>query len=140
MIYDILAIKKQFNDYIEEFVEEFNISLIYIFGSIAKNKQREDSDLDIAIYCDERVDGYTKLRILGRLVDVFKREDIDLVILNDANEILKFQVIKYGINIYKGRELNRVLFEAETMSRYMDMEYFRNTQYKYSRNKILYGS
>ena len=137
MINDIETIKEQLNNHLTEFVEEFGISLIYIFGSIARNKQREDSDIDIAIYLNRMVDAYTKLSIFGRLVDIFKREDIDLVILNDANEILRFQVIKYGINIYKDKELNRVLFEAESMSRYMDMEHFRNTQYKYSRNKIL---
>ena len=137
MINNIEDIKDQFKESLDIFVDEFNISLIYIFGSLAKGNHRKSSDMDIAILINGEIDGWTKLNIFGALVDIFKREDIDLVILNNVNEVLRFQVIKYGKIIYMKNLYTKVMFESRTMSEYMDKEHFRNTQYKYSHEKFL---
>lgn len=137
MVNNMQDIKDIFQQHIDDFVKEFNISLIYIFGSFARGTNRKDSDIDIAILLKGEIDVYTKLNIIGRLVDIFKREDIDLVILNNVNEILKFQVIKYGKAIYMESQYTKVMFESRTMSEYMDKEHFRRTQEKYSHMKFL---
>lgn len=137
MIKDIQAIKTIFQNNMERFVEEYNISLIYIFGSFAKETNRDNSDIDIAVLLNGDIDVYSKLNIFGALVDIFKIENIDLVILNNANEVLKFQVIKYGKIIYMESLYTKVMFESRTMSEYMDKEHFRNTQNEYSHKKFL---
>lgn len=137
MIKDIQAIKTIFKNNMERFVEEYNISLIYIFGSFAKETNRDNSDIDIAVLLNGDIDVYSKLNIFGALVDIFKIENIDLVILNNANEVLKFQVIKYGKIIYMESLYTKVMFESRTMSEYMDKEHFRNTQNEYSHKKFL---
>lgn len=126
-----------FQDHIDDFVKEFDISLIYIFGSFARETNIGNSDIDIAVLLNGEIDGYTKLNIFGRLVDIFRREDIDLVILNRVNEVLKFQVIKYGKPIYMKSLYTKAIFESRTMSEYMDKEYFRRTQDEYSHKKFL---
>lgn len=40
--------------------KEFNPKFIYIFGSFAKGEGRNDSDIDLAIYTDEIIDGIEK--------------------------------------------------------------------------------
>lgn len=137
MINHIEDVVNKFEEHICKFVEEFDISLIYIFGSYAKGNNRKDSDIDIALLLNGEIDPYTKLNILGALVDIFKTENIDLVILNDVNEVLRFQVIKYGKLIYMESQLSKVLFETRTMSEYMDMEHFRNMQSEYSHKRFL---
>lgn len=137
MINNINDIKDLFKPYMDNFIKEYNISLIYIFGSFAKGTNRIDSDIDIGVLLDGEIGVYTKLNILGSLVDIFKRENIDLVILNNVNEVLKFQVIKYGKVIYMESLYTKVMFESRTMSEYMDKEHFRNTQDKYSHEKFL---
>lgn len=137
MINNIQDIKDIFQHHIDDFVKEFDISLIYIFGSFARETNRKNSDIDIAVLLNGKIDGYTKLNIIGRLVDIFKREDIDLVILNNVNEVLKFQVIKHGKPIYMESQYTKVMFESRTMSEYMDKEHFRRTQEKYSHMKFL---
>ncbi|CCJ33511.1 type VII toxin-antitoxin system MntA family adenylyltransferase antitoxin [Caloramator australicus] len=112
---------------IDKLLSQFDIKLIYIFGSYAKGNNKKDSDLDIAVLMGA-YSPFDKLNLIGEFMDIFKRDDIDLVILNDANEVLKFQVIKYGKNVYKISEDERVLFEARAMDEYMDMEFFRRRQ------------
>ena len=137
MINNIQDIKDMFQNYMDDFITEFDINLIYIFGSFARGTNRPSSDIDIGVLLNGKIDGYTKLNIIGRLVDIFKREDIDLVILNNVNEVLKFQVIKYGKPIYMESLYTKVMFESRTMSEYMDKEHFRRTQEKYSHMKFL---
>lgn len=137
MIKNLDDIQNTLKEHINSLVKEFNISLIYIFGSFAKGTNRDNSDIDIAFLIDGDTDAYTKLDILGRIVDILGREDIDIVILNNVNEVLKFQVIKYGKIIYMDSLYNKVVFESRTMSRYMDMEHFRKTQQEYSHKRFL---
>lgn len=78
-----------------------------------------------------------KLDILDELTGILRRDDIDLVILNNTDMVLQFQVIKHGKPIYEKSLLTRVLYESKVMSRYMDMEYFRNIQYEIGHQKFL---
>lgn len=137
MINNLDDIQNILKEDMDNLVEEFNISLIYVFGSFAKGDNTKSSDIDVAFLLNKDIDGYTKLNLLGKLVDIFKREDIDLVILNQVNEILQFQVIKYGKIIYMDSLYNKVVYESRTMSKYMDMEHFRKTQQKYSHERFL---
>lgn len=137
MINNIDDIKEILEKNIDYLVEEFTIDLIYIFGSYAKGTNTSNSDIDIAVLIHDEADVYLKLEILGKLVDTFKREDIDLTILNNSNEILRFQVIKHGKIVYMDSLYSKVMFESRAMSRYMDMEHFRRTQNKYSHMRFL---
>jgi hypothetical protein len=107
------------------------------YDNIYINKNRENSDLDIAIYLEGERESFVKLEILDELVSILQREDIDIVILNNADIELQFQVIKYGKAIYMKDLLIKVLYESKVMSYYMDMEHFRNVQYKIGHQKFL---
>jgi uncharacterized protein len=114
--------------HIEELVKEFDIKLIYIFGSYAKGTNNVRSDLDIAIMLENNYDPMIKLNLIGELTSIFKRDDIDLVILNTEKPVLRHQVIKYGKLVYMKDEDIKVEFEVKVLREYMDMEYFRKTQ------------
>lgn len=137
MFKNILEVKECLDKNLDTLLKNFNIELIYIFGSFAKETNRENSDLDIAILIEGKYNPFIKLQILDELVGIFNIEDIDLVILNDVNEVLKFQVIKYGKVIYMKDLATKVFFEARIMSEYMDMEHFRKIQNEYSHKKFL---
>ena len=134
---NIQEVKKILYKHMDQLVDRYDIQLIYIFGSYAKGINRENSDLDIAMYLDGKPEPLVKLDILDDLVRIFRREDIDLVILNQVNMVLQFQVIKYGEVIYMKDLLTKVLYESKVMSRYMDMEYFRNVQNEIGHRKFL---
>lgn len=76
------------------------------------------------------------MSVVGDLNIIFKRDDIDLVILNNAPPVLKFQVIKYGVKLYMEDEVDKVNFEAKVVSEYMDMEPFRRRQNEISKMRM----
>lgn len=115
------------NENINFLKEQFDIKLIYIFGSYAKGKNNKNSDLDIAVLLGT-YQTYDKINLISEFVGIFKRDDIDVVVLNEANSLLKFQVIKYGKVAYMVSEYEKVIFEARTLDEYMDMEFFRKRQ------------
>lgn len=124
-------IKNIIKNKLPEFKSEYGIKLLYIFGSYAKGINNEKSDVDIAVLLENDYNPLDKLNFLGDLCDTLKRDDIDLVILNSANSVLKHQVIKYGRLIYMEDEITKVFFESGVQKEYMDMEYFRKTQMYY---------
>lgn len=124
-------VKKKLETKLNTIVSVYNIKLLYIFGSYAKEQNNEKSDLDIAILLGDGYNPMSKLNIIGELIDIFNRDDIDLVILNDANPVLKHQIIKYGKVLYMDSEETKVNFEVKVLKEYMDMEHFRKTQMKY---------
>jgi hypothetical protein len=124
---DLNEVKECINSKISILLEQFDIKLIYIFGSYAKGTNNKNSDLDIGILMGEYTP-FDKINLISELVGILGRDDIDVVILNNSNSILKFQVIKYGKIVYMVSEYEKVIFESKTMDEYMDMEYYRNRQ------------
>lgn len=109
----------------------YKIKLAYIFGSYAKGTNNDNSDIDIAILLEDGYSPLDKVGLLGELSDALRADNIDLVILNSANSVLKHQVIKYGKIVYNESEELRILFEVRVLKEYMDMDYFRKTQMHY---------
>lgn len=102
------------------------IQAVYLFGSHATNTVNPMSDIDIAILLDEEmvedmVDIYWEL--LRRISDALHTDRLDIVILNDSEPGLKFNVIQDGILIYETDSIARVRFERRTMNEYLDMRY-----------------
>lgn len=92
-------------------------SLIYIFGSISKDKMRKDSDIDIAILTDRQIDEYKLFILSQKLADVLKRE-VDLVDLRKASSVFKVQIIKTGKLIYNSDNLRKMYFQMRAMRDY----------------------
>jgi predicted nucleotidyltransferase len=109
-------------------MEYENIIFAYIFGSYAQGKIRSDSDIDIAIYLENSIDMETYFEIKISLMEACKRE-IDLVILNDATPLLKYEIYRNNILLFtrdKTEETNykvKVLFEYNDINRYLDLSY-----------------
>lgn len=109
-------------------IEYDNIIFAYIFGSYARNSIKKDSDIDLAIYLDDSIDSDTYLTIKMDLSQSLKRE-VDLVILNDAPPLLKYEIYKNNILLFtRNRTIENkykvnTLFEYNDMKRYLDLSY-----------------
>jgi len=98
-------------------VKTFNPYLIYIFGSTVKNRDRGESDIDVAILTDGRVDEYELFILSQKLADILKKE-VDLIDLNKASTVFKIQIIKTGKLIYNSNNLKKMYFQMRTMKDY----------------------
>lgn len=109
-------------------IENEGILFAYIFGSYAQNRIREDSDIDIAIYLKNKIEIDEYLSMKMDLSEVTKRE-IDLVVLNDATPLLKYEIYKNNILLFtrdktiESKYKVKTLFEYNDMKRYLDLSY-----------------
>jgi uncharacterized protein len=104
------------------------VNFAYVFGSVAHGVTGPLSDIDIAVYLDERVDEFDfKAALTERLVRGFGVEKIDLVVLNSAPAGMGFSVISTGI-VVKESKAHRVEFETSVLKEYLDFAPFREVQ------------
>ena len=109
-------------------IEYDNIIFAYIFGSLVTGTYRNDSDIDLAIFINENISFDEYMEIKMKLTEVCKKE-IDLIILNSATTLLKFEIYKNHILLFtrdKNKESGfkvRTLFEYNDMKRYLDLSY-----------------
>ncbi len=123
LIDNIESIKKNI---IEYFKREKEILFAYIFGSLVKKTANKLSDIDIAIYIDERSADNRNFRygyqaeVLTDLIKILGTKKVDLVILNSAPPLLRHRVIYHGEIIYSADERERIRFQLDTINKYMD--------------------
>jgi len=103
------------------FEDEKNILVAYLFGSYARGYETVQSDVDIAVLLSEVPEKLLEyyLHLERKLAETLEK-DVDLVFLNDAPPLLKYQVIKYGRLLFCRDERMRVTFEAKSLCEYLD--------------------
>lgn len=99
----------------------------YLFGSYAKNRQTSLSDVDIAVYLDERLDFFDqRLKLMEEISRDIGGRSIDLVVLNTSSLILQYEVISHCV-ILKDNAPERVDFETHVLRNYLDTEPLRQS-------------
>ncbi|MBW2222341.1 MAG: nucleotidyltransferase domain-containing protein [Deltaproteobacteria bacterium] len=114
------------------FQKHTEIEVAYIFGSVTQGRTSSLSDIDIAVITDSQQIkeetyryGY-KAEILTDLIKLLKTNDVDLVILNEVNTLLKHRVLYFGKLIYSKNERKRIAFQTETINKYNDYKQLIN--------------
>lgn len=116
-----------------------NVEFAYLFGSAATGKAGPLSDIDIAVYLADAgfSHGY-RLDILGRLARALGTENLDVLMLNEAPTVMRFEVIRNGV-ILKENAATRVPFEALVLQEYLDTLHLREVQRGYMRRQFAKG-
>lgn len=124
---------------IKEVFTRHKILFAYLFGSQVSGNIGKLSDIDIAVYFDEQVSPEErfnkKLRIMAELSEIFKKEEVDVVVLNDTYPLFEHRVVKYGKVIFSVDENKRIDYEVKAVMRYLDFKPFIE---KYTK-ETLYG-
>ena len=107
----------------------------YIYGSVVTGRARPDSDVDIAVLVSEKVmrrDPFRyRIELMTDLMDVLKRDDVDLILLNQAPPLLAHRVLKNGKLIIERSPSARAAFQVSTVNRYLDTQPMRNLYLTY---------
>lgn len=94
-----------------------DLLLVYLFGSVAKGRERSDSDVDVAFLAKGSPDDLTRFQLRTELACLLNRE-VDLIDLRKASEVLKVQVIGSGKIILVSDPIARAYFEMYALSDY----------------------
>jgi predicted nucleotidyltransferase len=102
------------------------VQFAYLFGSRARGTEREGSDADVAVWLDGERGSFGAaalelIDVLGAAVGV----DVDVVVLNQAPLLLRWQVLRHGRLLLERNRTRRVGFEALTMQQALDFESIR---------------
>ena len=112
-----------------------DIRLVYLFGSLAESNNA--NDIDLAILFNDKP-SYDRIAFIKEdLYKLLNTQRIDLVDLNRAGPVLRFDVISKGKSLYL--ENNEILnsFELRTIKEHMDTIYMRKVQQWYLKEKTL---
>jgi len=102
------------------------VVLAYLFGSLARGNTGPLSDVDVAVkFSDQVRDRFgERLSIHDALCRHLGTDRIDLVDLDEASPVLRFNVVRDGI-VLKDTDQLRVPFEVKAMAEYFDTEHLR---------------
>ncbi|MEA1925134.1 MAG: nucleotidyltransferase domain-containing protein [Candidatus Altiarchaeota archaeon] len=113
----------------------------YIFGSIAEGRETKLSDIDFAFYLDESLTKEKKteikLKLINNLTQIMGTDNIDVIIMNNAPTTLRYNALKSGRLITSTHETKRVMFEAKTLSQYLDRKYYNEKHTRKAINRII---
>jgi len=105
------------------------VRLAYLFGSQAAGHTHPESDVDVAVLLNEslRADERfaERLTLIGQLSGIFRTDNVDVVILNDAPPLLAYEVLRGGMLLYCTDERACVEFQVRTCRTYEDTQPLR---------------
>lgn len=97
------------------------LSLAVLFGSGARGELREDSDVDVAILpLDELLPLSVELALQATLARAARR-DVDVVRLDRASTLVKWQVARHGVPLLQSGPFAFARFVAHATSEYLEL-------------------
>ncbi|RJR26023.1 MAG: hypothetical protein C4582_02675 [Desulfobacteraceae bacterium] len=126
-----IEVAREIRDHICDIAFEYDISIIYAFGSRAGGvedllsrraaKLHEGvSDLDIGIKAARRLSIVQKVDISRKLEDIFGVARVDLIILNDTSAALAYEAVT-GTLVYASDPVEEAEYQLYVMRRYAEL-------------------
>lgn len=96
----------------------------YLFGSVSRGEDQAHSDLDVALYLASgslNRPGFGPVAEFGAVLSsALGRNDVDVVILNDAPPVLYHRVLRDGVRVMSRDLRATTTREGRALSRYCD--------------------
>jgi len=99
-----------------------HVRLTYLFGSLAEGDTGQD--VDLALWMDDK--RWEDLR--REITQTLDTERVDLLNLATASPVMRFEVVRSGILLYRQNEEMENTFELRTIQAYRDTAYLRRKQ------------
>lgn len=137
------ALERLYDHSFKTFCRKHGISLAILFGSQAAGRALRGSDLDLAVWVEQPellLDipeaARARRRLLRDLINYFETGEVDLVILNHASPLLKFQVARTGKPVYQKSPGLYAAFCSRALREHTDARIFYRATEDYLRNII----
>ncbi len=126
-----------FEDLKKGLLQEEDIIFAYLFGSYAKGRPHKNSDIDVAVYLKEPVDFLNrKLELIDLISGITKKNEVDLVILNQTKPFVVYLILKTGKLLFSKDEELRISFEVKNINEYLDLAYYLNRHWEAMKRRI----
>ena len=120
------------------------ILFAYLFGSQATGKARANSDVDIAVYLSRKIPSKRtlawRLTLMAELSKVLHTDAIEIVVLNEAPLVLRYEVVSKGVLLMNADPSKELDFKLRTRDEYFDTAPFRAMFRRVMRQKIEEGT
>lgn len=118
-------------DLIQAVKQHSEVIALYSFGSAVTYELKPLSDLDFAILLSSQLSKQQRfekhLELIGIFNNVFRTDEIDLIILNDVPLRICYTVLKTGKLLYFGKKDDLVDLRDQVLKYYLDFKYFRDS-------------
>jgi len=111
------------------------IAAAYVFGSVARERAKPSSDIDVALLLNEKKTADFSVLDFITTLEKQMESKADVVILNKADDTLKFEVRRKGRLVFERSEEYRKQFEVKSRKFYEDFLYLHEKYVK----SVLYG-
>jgi uncharacterized protein len=120
----------------EVFKKYPDIQAVYLFGSTAGGKIHSESDIDLGILPKNSSLRNQKLELLA---DLTRQgfDNLDVVLLDTSDIVIKFEVVRQNHLIYVAKEFNASDFFSLTVRQYFDFMPYLNIQREAYKKRIL---
>ena len=114
--------KEKQEQIINYLINKVNCYAIIIFGSYARNAERPDSDLDIAIKTDKKLTSMDIFNLQNELGELIKIDEVDLIDLSvEMSDGFRYEILMNGILIYCTNEYEFDLYKLRMFREYLEL-------------------
>ena len=114
------------------FARHPEVLVAYLFGSQARGRPTPFSDVDFAVLLSGAVPREShldyRIALTQELTRIFRSDEVQVVILNQAPPLLAYKVIFEGKPLLCRDELARLRFRTDATRRYLDTKALRRVQ------------
>lgn len=126
-----MTINKAQQHQLYQLADQFGLSLVLLFGSQAQGRITPLSDIDIAVLSvrNKSLDTYDKLRLTGAFQELFKSNQVDVVLLNRAGPLLRYEALTKGVILLDRDPAYHAAIHLQALRDYEDTKHFRAVQF-----------
>ena len=105
--------------------KKFGLRFIVLFGSAARGRTHEESDIDVGVYTEKIITFNQRLKLWLALSKLFQAE-IDLAILNHAEPVFGFEISRDGKILYENKKYAWENWRSYKIRQFWDTKKFRD--------------
>lgn len=131
-------VKKLYNRRFARFCADNGVRVALLFGSVAGGEAGPESDIDLALLLEKQfaprdslASGRLKRRLVRELSGFLETSRIDLVLLNYATPLLRFQAARTGKLIYQKNSVDYAGFASLALRQHNDAGIFYRLEADY---------
>lgn len=117
----VIPLSKQ----LQPIAKKFGIRFIVLFGSAARGRMHDESDVDVGVFTDRPITFNQRLKLWLALSILF-HADIDFAVLNHAKPVFGFEVARDGKLLYERDPLAWENWRSYKIRQFWDTKKFRD--------------